>query len=469
VHDEDTAKRIIESRRVKLVGRVGWSRGLTKEGSDALRRAAATRSETVSAQFASGERSQWNKGLTHETSKSVADQRQRLIEGYEDGSYSPWAKGLTKESDERVLMMSQSVARTMRSRDVRDRLDALKRLSHEEVLNRLSAAEGSLVLISDPDEYVRDRTKNLKFKCVQCDSIQIKSLIEASSGRCSTCSPAGSRAQIEVDRFIRSMGETTYVCDRSVIGPYELDIHVPPKKIAIEYNGLYFHSALFKGKNYHSNKTRLCAEVGVNLIHIFEDEWRDKRDICESMIAHRLGLSRSTMGARQCKTVVIDPQKRKKFFNETHIDGDVKASACFGLINELGDLVACMSLRRPLHKKFSNRLEIARYSTRCDTNIVGGLSKLTAAAKDYARSLGFVGLLTYVDTRWGTGKGYLSAGWDLISQTPNRFWWTDGRVRIDRFKIRADRQQGLTEQQVADQHGVVKIWGCPNLVLTVDV
>ena len=129
-------------------------------------------------------------------------------------------------------------------------------------------------------------------------------------------------------------------------------------------------------------------------------------------------------------------------------------------------LVACMSLRRPLHKKFSDHMEIARYSTQLSTNVIGGLSRLTAAARKHTRSLGLTKLLTYVDTRWGTGEGYRRSGWDLITITPNRFWWTDGRVRIDRFKIRADSSQGLTEQQVADQHGVVKIWGCPNLVLT---
>ena len=40
---------------------------------------------------------------------------------------------------------------------------------------------------------------------------------------------------------------------RSIISPYELDIYLPEYKLAIEYNGLYWHSK--KSKNYHLNKT----------------------------------------------------------------------------------------------------------------------------------------------------------------------------------------------------------------------
>ena len=464
-YSEEEASRISSARREKLTGREGWSRGLSKETSDSLARAAQTRSRTVSQQFESGERTAWNKGSTHETSGGVERCRQNLIEGYSSGKYTPWAKGLTKETDERVLAMSHTVSRTLRREEVRSRLDALKRLSPEEILKRLSASEGTLVLESDPAEYVRDRVKNLRFRCVKCDNVSVKSLIEASSGRCGTCSPAGSQAQVEVERYIRFMGLATSMSDRSVISPYEIDVVIPEKRIGIEYNGLYFHSALFKSKNYHSNKSRMCQEVGVRLIHVFEDEWRDKRSICESIIAHKTGMTSKSIGARECEIVTVNAAQKRAFFNETHIDGDVKSSACFGLQDSDGNLVACMSLRRPLHKKFVGHLEIARYSTSLMTNVVGGLGRLTSAARKYAREVGASKLMTYVDTRWGSGDGYVKSGWQHVATTPNRFWWTDGRVRIDRFKIRADAEQGLTEQQVADLHGVVKIWGCPNLLL----
>ena len=46
-------------------------------------------------------------------------------------------------------------------------------------------------------------------------------------------------------------GEIVENC-RNIIKPYELDIYIPKKKIAIEYNGIYWHStALNKDMFYH--------------------------------------------------------------------------------------------------------------------------------------------------------------------------------------------------------------------------
>ncbi|MFW6130771.1 MAG: hypothetical protein ACOC56_06250, partial [Atribacterota bacterium] len=53
----------------------------------------------------------------------------------------------------------------------------------------------------------------------------------------------------------------------------ELDIYLPDFNIAIEYNGLYWHSELNgKDRNYHLNKTNICENENIQLIHIFEDE-----------------------------------------------------------------------------------------------------------------------------------------------------------------------------------------------------
>jgi len=52
----------------------------------------------------------------------------------------------------------------------------------------------------------------------------------------------------------------------------EVGIYLPEYKIGIEFNGLYWHSELYKEKNYHLNKTEECEKQGVELIHIFEDE-----------------------------------------------------------------------------------------------------------------------------------------------------------------------------------------------------
>lgn len=61
----------------------------------------------------------------------------------------------------------------------------------------------------------------------------------------------------------------------------ELDIYCPSKKIAIEFNGLYYHS--FDENTYdieyeqyrHLMKTIFCEQLGIHLYQITEDEWLD--------------------------------------------------------------------------------------------------------------------------------------------------------------------------------------------------
>lgn len=90
-----------------------------------------------------------------------------------------------------------------------------------------------------------------------------------------------SAKELELLHYIKSIYPGKIVTNsRSVIYPYELDIYLPDLKLAIEFNGTYWHSDLHKEKYYHYNKSKLCSESGINLIHIFEYEWNmDKDDI----------------------------------------------------------------------------------------------------------------------------------------------------------------------------------------------
>lgn len=63
------------------------------------------------------------------------------------------------------------------------------------------------------------------------------------------------------------------VNSRSIIKPYELDIYLPDLKLAIEYNGTYYHSIeMGISKTYHLQKSLLCKNLGIRLIHIYEFE-----------------------------------------------------------------------------------------------------------------------------------------------------------------------------------------------------
>lgn len=83
-----------------------------------------------------------------------------------------------------------------------------------------------------------------------------------------------SKPQKELSEFIQSIYNKEIIYNsKSIIKPYELDIYLPELNLAIEYNGNYWHS-IESGldKDYHLNKSLLCREKGIRLIHIYEFE-----------------------------------------------------------------------------------------------------------------------------------------------------------------------------------------------------
>ena len=109
---------------------------------------------------------------------------------------------------------------------------------------------------------------------------------------CQVCGVRLSKPELEIQSLLDSLGIRYSSSDRSVIPPLELDIVIPEHNLAIEFNGLLWHSEKYgKDRNYHSHKTNLCAEKGYRLIHIWEDDWRDRKDIELAFIKQLVGKS----------------------------------------------------------------------------------------------------------------------------------------------------------------------------------
>lgn len=103
---------------------------------------------------------------------------------------------------------------------------------------------------------------------------------------CHKCIGNTSKAELEILKFIRK--NTTCVVlqnDRTQIKPKELDIYIPDLNLAFEFNGTYWHSERFKDINHRENKTKLCKNKNINLIHIEERDWKeDKKKVLTSIL-----------------------------------------------------------------------------------------------------------------------------------------------------------------------------------------
>lgn len=79
---------------------------------------------------------------------------------------------------------------------------------------------------------------------------------------------------------------------RTFLKNREIDILIPEIKLAIEFNGVRFHSIQgFKRRkidipyhNYHLNKTLECEKLGYRLIHIWEHQWNENKELIKQKL-----------------------------------------------------------------------------------------------------------------------------------------------------------------------------------------
>jgi hypothetical protein len=260
------------------------------------------------------------------------------------------------------------------------------------------------------------------------------------------------------------------VNSRTVISPHELDIFVPHKNIAIEINGVYWHSELMgRDRYYHLNKHNMCKYRGIQLLQIYDNEWNNSNELVKSRILSKLGLSQR-LYARKCNIVAITNTVAKQFLQIHHIQGYAYGSVNIGLMyNNI--LVSIMTLGK---SRFNNKIEweLIRYASKMNISVVGGASKLLSYfIKEYTP----LNIISYSDNRWNTGNLYKSLGFVYShSSKPNYFYFHQNKTNILQSCILFQKHKlarlldnfdpKLTEWDNMTNNGYNRIWDCGNSV-----
>jgi len=225
-----------------------------------------------------------------------------------------------------------------------------------------------------------------------------------------------SNGEKELLDFIKSFYTGNIIENDRHLGK-ELDIYLPDLKIAIEYDGVYWHSSKFKDKNYHLNKTKICEENDIQLIHIFETEWLNKKDIVKSILKAKLGYSNKKIYARKCIIKEISSKKSNRFLEMNHIQGKDNAPIRYGLFYK-DELVQVVTFKRS-HRSKDKYIELKRSATILNTTVVGGFSKLLK----YSKSIIKEDIITFADRRYSKLDNiYLKTGMYLDTIKPNHFY-----------------------------------------------
>ena len=342
-----------------------------------------------------------------------------------------------------------------------------KRLTQEEVIERCTEVHGNRYDLSKI-KYITDR-EPIEIICKKHGSFFPLPINFMRGHNCGRCGVKVSKAEIEVQDFIK---ETHKIVEsnRKILGNgKELDIFIPSEKIAIEYNGLYFHSDKFTSNKEHLEKTNRCEQLGIQLIHIFEDEWRDKQDIVKSRISSILKINNFNVYARKTTIKEVDSKEATKFLEENHIQGKLGAKVKLGLYynEELVSLMTFGSLRKSLgYKSQEGDWELLRFCNKLNTSVAGGASKLL---KYFEENYKPSSLISYADRRWSNGNLYHKIGFDLIDITIPNYFYTKGVDREARFNFRKDVliRQGFdknkTEKDIMKERGYNRIYDCGSL------
>ena len=252
--------------------------------------------------------------------------------------------------------------------------------------------------------------------------------------------------------------------DRTLLGSrQELDLYIPGKRIAFEYNGLYWHTERTKGKSYHHDKWLACEERGIQLIQIWEDDWKGKQKLVERMIAYKLGVHLGErVFARHTTVKAVLKEEIDVFLETNHLQGKVTGATSYGLVDLSNDkLVAVACFRKSAYSE--NRYELARYAT--SVQVVGGFTKLVKHFLSTHKEV--TELTTFSDNCVSNGKLYEQNGWVQDGQIHPDYMYLRGGVRHHKFGYRIKKfrndptlvfEEGLTEKELAELNGMPRIW-----------
>jgi len=289
---------------------------------------------------------------------------------------------------------------------------------------------------------------------------------------CTICNPINSLSdnEIQLQNFIKeNYDDEVLLNDRTIIKPYELDVYLPKLKLALEFNGLYWHSELYKDNNYHLEKSELCEKNGIQLIHVYQDDWEFKNKIIKSIILNRLNKISSRIFARKCDLKEIKDNKLiRKFLNENHMQGYVNSEIKIGLFYE-DELVSIMLFgkKRKIMNSLSNNneYEMYRFCNKLNMNIIGGMERLFSY---FIKNYNFSKIVSYVDRSYFNGNSYSKLGFKINGKTEPNYYYVVGRKREYRFKYRKDIlvKEGYdskkTEHEIMLERGIFRIYNSGN-------
>jgi hypothetical protein len=255
------------------------------------------------------------------TAEHIRNQKASLKLSYETGKIVHWNIGNTTPEN-----VKEKIAAGNRGGNNKGNIK--QRLKKQERIRNGATAFNCVILSID------DIPGTATAKCLECThtftfthQVFYENRLNATGKLCPACQPRStfsSAGEREVLEFIKNKypKEVVLSNDRAVLGGKELDVYLPNKKIGFEYTGLYWHAEKQNLSNKHLLwKRDFCFNHGIELITIFEDEWVQKKEIVQSMIASSIERKKIKKLKIESTVEQISLAEKNLFLNQHHILG----------------------------------------------------------------------------------------------------------------------------------------------------
>lgn len=326
-------------------------------------------------------------------------------------------------------------------------------------------------------EYKNMRTNTL-FRHKPCGKVFLRNpgWVLYKPNDCKRCHP--SRPEREVLEWVESLVPDVVSNDRTVLDGKELDVFIPSKKVAIEFNGHYWHSFQklsekmlpADARKYHYLKSFWCEKAGVRLIHIWDYEWADprKQKVLKNIILGALSMLPERHFARKTTCHHYTQgcerwQELNQFFAENNIQGNRGGNHVFTLEDDNGRILMAYKFGRPSggRAKKLYEYEMVRGASAPGVQVVGGASKLW---KHFVATLKPNSVVYYIDYNYFDGKSVEQLGGRLVTSQPGvKNYWRE----TDEVKNRQPARHKEVKQAVENGE-VLELWNAGTKTYTFD-
>ena len=239
--------------------------------------------------------------------------------------------------------------------------------------------------------------------------------------------------QKEVTNFIKSIIDgdiiINYVLPNSKL---EADIYIKKLKLAIECNGIFWHSEKYAGKHKHLRKLNLCESNNIKLIQIWEDDWNHKKHIVKSMLSNIISKNIKKIYADKCEIKTISSNEALKFLTQNHLSGNIQATHQYGLYYK-NELISMMIFKKLNRNNFQYTYEMLRFCNKLNLNIINAESVLF---DHFLRNIKVENITARSNRDWPIEKLFNKLNFKTVSNTSPDYFWAINNVRYNRYSFR---------------------------------